>query len=118
MGGSGGGSGYPSGGAGSGTGGGTGNDCEFEFSTTLFGPVPGIANQLSAGDVLDVRLAVDGESSAVGVFSPQLDGQQVGTLAGSNRIPDMVACLNSGVEYIARVLSVNGSQVGLRVSNR
>ena len=54
MGGSGGGGGYPPSGAG--TGGKGGKSCDFNFVTTIFGPVPGLANQLSVGDVLLVQL--------------------------------------------------------------
>lgn len=121
MGGSGGGGSYPSGGAGSGrkpTGGGgggaggeEGSDCHFEFTTTIFGPVPHLVASLSVGSVLDVMLA----GRTLNLHDPSQRNQIVGTLAGATQIPSLVACINAGISYNATVTQVTGSRIVVKV---
>lgn len=121
MGGSGGSGGYPTSGSGSGSGvGGTsgGDDgagadvdpCAIRITVNLFGPVPGVADQLSVGDVLDVRRA---GGRAVGVFTRS--GTRAGTIAGHAQLPTLLNCLYQGVIYAAEVIGASSGQIVLRV---
>ncbi len=127
MGGSGGGGGYPTGGAGSkigggsagGSGGGSGGEedqCVLSFTTDIFGPVPNVASQLTSGDSLSVQLT-SGSNPSVGLFSPRLANQQVGSISGVRQLPTLIACLQQGVVYEATVALVSGAQIRIQVRN-
>lgn len=104
------------GGGGAGSGGSDGNPdrCQLSFSTILFGPVPGVANQLSVGDVMRVTLTGPAFTQ-VGVFTSA--GGQAGSIAGARQLPTLIACLQAGALYLADVVSVNGSNINIRVRN-
>ncbi|MET4127946.1 hypothetical protein ACSSV6_000403 [Roseovarius sp. MBR-38] len=116
MGGSGGDPSYPKGG--SGTGGGSGGSgsgggnpgadpCAISFQDDLYSPVAGVADRLTSGQVLAVRLT---PANAVGVFLDS--GTQVGTLAGHVLLPALIGCLDDGVEFAADVVDVTGAAAG------
>ena len=101
---------------GSGSGGPPGGEdqCILSFQTTIFGPVPGVADHLSVGEVLTVVLTAT-PTSQVGVFTSAL--AQAGSIGGARQLPTLIGCLQNGVNYSADVISVNGSNVGIRVRN-
>ena len=129
MAGTGGAGGYPTGGAGSGSGGGSqaganggaeggseADPCALILDLDIFGLVPGVSNELRIGDSLNVRLT--GSSSlSVGMFSPRQGGRQVGTIAGIAQLPILVRCLQNGIVYSGKVLSIESSQIRVRVHN-
>lgn len=116
MGGSGGDPSYPkggsrtgggSGGSGSGAGHSSADPCAISFQDDLYSPVAGIADRLTQGQVLAVRLT---PANAVGVF---LDGgTQAGTLAGHVQLPALIGCLEDGVDFAADVVDVKNSAAG------
>lgn len=122
MGGSGGPTGGPSKGLGGGgsdgalTGGPGGgeNQCQLTFRTTLFGPVPGVANHLTAGEVLSVALTGPAFTQ-VGLFTAA--GAQAGSIAGARQLMTLIACLQAGVPYSADVISAHGSAIIVQVRN-
>lgn len=112
-----GGGGSGSGGLGGGAGGAGGVDaCALSFETSLFSPVPGIADQLSAGDPLNIRM-VGAAPAQVGVFAPTVGGAQAGSVAGVRQLPQLIECLESGVGYSGVVLSVSGPNIRIRIDN-
>lgn len=115
MGGSGGNGGRPIGGAGGGGLGPSSEDCNLTFEVNVFGPVPGVAEELSEGDLLDVSLSED-NGATVAVLDAQ--GRIAGTLAGSARIPKLVACIQQGNEYSAKVLKADGGDIRVIIENR
>ncbi|WP_298837728.1 hypothetical protein [uncultured Roseobacter sp.] len=120
MGGSGGPVDYTGGGAGPGGGGGDGSDgadeCALSFETHLFSPVPGVADRLSTGDLLSIRV-VGAAPAQVGVFAPTLGGAQAGSVAGVRQLPQLIECLDSGVSYSGVVLSASGPNIRIRIEN-
>jgi len=126
MGGSGG-SGSYTGGGGSGAGGGGGgvgggggasgaNPCILILDTNLFGPVPGVADQLASGDPLEIRLAGTAPAQ-VGVFASSQGSAQVGSIAGLRQLPTLIECLANGVAYTGTVIAVNGPDIQIRIEN-
>lgn len=116
MGGSGGDPSYPKGGSRTGGGsGGSGSDggspgadpCAISFQDDLYSPVAGVADRLTNGQVLAVRLT---PANAVGVYLDS--GTQVGTLAGHVQLPALIGCLEDGVEFAADVVDVTGAAAG------
>ena len=93
---------------GSGTGNSSADPCEISFSVDLYSPVAGVADKLSKGQVLAVRLT---PANAVGVF---LDNEvQAGTLVGPKQLPTLIRCLEDGVKFVADVANVTESEAGL-----
>lgn len=89
---------------------GGGNDaCDIFEITTISSPVPAIVKTLKVGDILEVSIL--GASQLVVVHN--------GEIAGSITSPKMmlfVDCIaNFGNVYVARVLSINGGQVQIKV---
>jgi len=116
MGGSGGDPSYPKGGSrtggGSGGSGGGGGDpgadpCAISFQDDLYSPVPGVADRLTTGQVLSVRLT---PANSVGVFLDS--GSQAGTLAGHVQLPTLIGCLEDGVEFAADIIDVTEGSAG------
>jgi hypothetical protein len=88
------------------------DQCDLRFETILFGPVPGVADQLSVDDTLSVILT-GSPATQVGVFTST--GAQAGSIGGARQLPILIRCLQDGVSYEAEVISVNGSSIGIRV---
>lgn len=116
MGGSGGDPSYPkggsrtgggSGGSGSGAGNASADPCAISFQDDLYSPVAGVADRLTKGQVLAVRLT---PANAVGVFLDS--GTQAGTLAGHVQLPALIGCLEDGVEFAADVVDVTEGAAG------
>lgn len=88
---------------------------ELAFSTNVFGLVHGLVDRVSKGDVLSIVLSdEDGDSPVVAVNLP--NGERLGSIAGCNQLPELVKCLQEGVNYKAKVINTDGSQITIEVS--
>lgn len=102
-----------SGSGGSGGGGGDGiNDCaSLHFNTTLNSPDPDVISDLSEGDVLEVKRPDPDNRRVVAVTE---DDRTAGSITSSQQT-NLVACMESGVTFIARVVKVNGGACDIEV---
>ncbi len=91
------------------------DSCELEFEANVFGPVAGVADELSEGDMLAVSLT---EDDTVKVVLQDSQGRTAGTLAGSARISKLVSCVQQGTEYSAEVISVDSGDIRVLVRNK
>jgi hypothetical protein len=90
----------------------TGDSCErLTSDTTLTSPDPAVISQLHDGTLLDV--AVD-DSGAHPVVRAMYQGQVAGSIT-SSIIQKLVECIESGHQYVAQVLSVQGGTCRVRV---
>jgi len=102
------------GGTGGGSGGGGGVDpCSLIEDTNLNSPVPAVVATLKPGDVLMVRLM---PGPPVRVVVQTAAGLTAGSITGA-KLPQIIKCLEAGVDYKADVVSVKGAAVRVRVSN-
>lgn len=103
-----------SGGGGGGSGGGGGADpCILVEDTNLNSPVPAVVATLKPGDVLTVRLVA---GPPVRVVVQTAAGLTAGSITGA-KLPQIIKCLEAGVDYKADIVSVKGAAVRVRVSN-
>lgn len=79
------------------------------FQATINSPKPIVVGQLKVGDSLDV------------VLNPQVQGvilehnaQTAGSLTGT-QVAQLINCINSGFEYQAVVVQLNGGQCVVRI---
>ncbi len=97
---------------GAGGGGSPPNDlCNIIETTTLNSPVGAVISALRTGDLLAVVFQAGPPQRLVAEQSP-------GVLAGSITSPSMlqiIQCINSGVNYVAEVLSVKGAICQIRI---
>ena len=99
---------------GGGEGGAGGSDpCSLIEDTNLNSPVPAVVATLTPGEVLAVRL-VPGPPVRVVVQTDA--GLTAGSITGA-KLPQIIKCLEVGVDYKADVVSVKGAAVRVRVSN-
>ena len=105
-------------GTGAGNGGGGGgssdDDCIIQFVARIHGPVPGLADLLRVGDVLDV-VRIEGPPIQLGLFNKS--NQQVGALAGQRELTRVLNCIENGNSYVAEVQSSSGSMIAVSVRN-
>lgn len=79
------------------------------FQATINSPKPTVVVQLKVGDVLDVVLTPQGQSVVL-----EHNAQQAGSLTGT-QVAQLINCINSGFEYRAVVVQLNGGQCVVRV---
>lgn len=101
-----------SGGGGEGGTGG-GDPCSLIEDTNLNSPVPTVVATLKPGEVLAVRLV---PGPPVRVVVQTAAGLTAGSITGA-KLPQIIKCLEAGVDYKADVVSVKGAAVRVRVSN-
>ena len=88
--------------------------CDLNFQTSLFGPVPNVVDSLVVGDVLDIELLTQNQTVSVAAFV-QDSRKQAGTITGARQLGDLVRCLQDGHQYEAKVMTISGSIIDLRV---
>lgn len=81
------------------------------FDATLSSPEPAVVEVLVVGELLGVMLATADGVRLVEVRTA--DGRLAGTLM--TNLPELLACLGRGVDYLAEVRSVDGGAVRLAV---
>ena len=101
-----------SGGGGEGGAGG-GDPCSLIEDTNLNSPVPAVVATLKPSEVLAVRLV---PGPPVRVVVQTAAGLTAGSITGA-KLPQIIKCLEAGVNYKADVVSVKGAAVRVRVSN-
>lgn len=79
------------------------------FQATLNSPKPVIVSQLKVGDLLDVVLNSQGQGIIL-----EHNGQIAGSLT-SSQVAQLVNCMNSGFDYQATVVQLNGGQCVVRI---
>lgn len=99
------------GGGGIGGSGAGGSSCDIEFDTVLGSPEPDEVSALRVGDVLSVAL-VDQPPS---VIVTNAAGARVGGILQA--ASELRACMQGGYRYGARVLSINGGAVRVRIAS-
>ena len=87
--------------------------CVLIEDTNLNSPVPAVVGSLKAGDVLTVKLE---PGPPVRVIVQTSAGLTAGSIT-SAKLPQIIKCLEAGVDYKADVVSVKGAAVRVRVSN-
>jgi len=102
-----------SGSGGEGSGGGGPDPCILVEDTNLNSPVPAVVATLKPGDVLTVRLE---PGPPVRVVVQTAAGLTAGSITGA-KLPQIIKCLEAGVNYKADIVSVKGAAVRVRVSN-
>ncbi|HVX00129.1 MAG TPA: hypothetical protein VHA52_06830 [Candidatus Babeliaceae bacterium] len=94
----------------------SGPDCaDLVLRTQLASPDPAVIADLGVGDILTVHLL-----NAVGPLQAlTVDNQIAGAILTANPAR-LINCINSGYEFQARVLSINGGecQVSIYCANR
>jgi hypothetical protein len=86
------------------------NPCgRLSFQATVSSPKPNVVSQLSVGSVLDVLLNAQGQGVVL-----EHNGQTVGALIGSH-VAQLVNCINSGFDYQATVVQLNGGHCVVRI---
>jgi hypothetical protein len=88
--------------------------CILTEETILNSPNPAVVGSLKAGDVLTVNLE---RGPPVRVVLRTSAGQTAGSITGA-KLPQIIACLDAGVNYKAEVVSVRAGAVRVRVSNQ
>jgi hypothetical protein len=88
--------------------------CVLTEETTLNSPVPATVGALKPGDVLAVDLE---QGPPLRVVVRTSAGLTAGSIT-SAKLPQIIACLQAGVSYIAQVVSVRAAAVRVRVSNQ
>lgn len=89
------------------------NPCVLVEETVLNSPVPAVVASLGIGDILRVDLE---KGPPVRVMIRTGAGQTAGAITGA-KLPQIIACIEAGVEYAATVVSVKGGAVRIRVAN-
>lgn len=98
--------------------GGSGGNYDFDCSrvstkTNIVSPDPVVVSSLRIGDLLDVQLR-----SATG---PVIAVTNAGEVAGSLFVINLgalIACIINGHEFTAKILSINGGNVQVLISNK
>lgn len=86
------------------------NPCgRLSFQATVSSPKPNVISELSIGSVLDVLLNPQGQGIVL-----EHNGQTVGSLIGSH-VAQLVNCINSGFDYQATVVQLNGGHCVVRI---
>ncbi len=98
---------------GDGMGGGGVDPCVLTEETTLNSPVPAIVGALKPGDVLTVSLE---RGPPLRVVVRTSAGHTAGSITGA-KLPQIIACLEAGVDYNAQVVTVKAAADRVRVTN-
>lgn len=87
--------------------------CDMLYlQTQLASPKAGVVEQISQGDLLDIGLdTMNGQLVAVALWH----GQVAGGIA-SPRVIRLIACIQSGTNYLAVVTAKVGAQISLKIS--
>ena len=94
------------------SGGAAGSDkCAISEKTVLNSPDPAVISTLKAGATLEVRLETIPRKRLVAVAA---DNKIAGSIT-SARLVDFIECIESGSEYLADVLSIQGGRVEVEV---
>jgi len=89
------------------------SSCErLGFQAAVNSPQKDVLSVLDVGDVLDVVPSAPGPGVSV-----EYNGRIAGSLTGSH-IAQLVTCMQSGFEYKATVVKLNGGQCVVRVEAR
>ena len=91
------------------------DSCEkLSSDTTLTSPVRDVIAQIAVGAVLDVRVDTIGTARVVrAVYNGNVAGSITSTI-----IQKIVECIDSGHEYVAQVVSIQGGACRVRVHAR
>lgn len=84
----------------------------LSFETQLSSPKPGVVAGINAGDVLLVAIEQQGAAQVVVIKH----GNQVAGGITSPKMSRLLECMRQGTQYQARVLSIVGGQVTIRIS--
>jgi hypothetical protein len=79
------------------------------FQATINSPKPALLTQLKVGDLLDVVLNPQGQGVIL-----EHNTQPAGSLTGT-QVAQLINCINSGFEYQAIVVQINGGQCVVRI---
>lgn len=85
---------------------------DLVITTQLGSPKAAVVGQLNAGDLLDVELE---QAKGTTLVVAKFKGQVAGGLT-SPELAQLRACLEDGTEYVAKVQSITGGQVRVKVS--
>jgi hypothetical protein len=86
------------------------NPCSrLSFQATVNSPKPDVISHLTVGDVLNVALNPEGQGVVLGH-----NGQLAGSIVGSH-VVQLVNCINSGFDYQATVVQLNGGHCVVRI---
>lgn len=104
-------------GFGSGGGGGSSSDtgdCTIQFKARIHGPVPGLADNLNVGEMLNV-VQIEGPPVQLGLYNRF--EERVGSLAGQRELIRILDCIEAGESYVAEVQSSSGPMIYVQVRN-
>jgi hypothetical protein len=79
------------------------------FQATVNSPNPSVISQLSVGDSLNVSLNPQGQGVVV-----ESNDVMAGAITAT-QVAQLVNCINSGFEYRAVVVQINGGQCVVRI---
>ncbi len=79
------------------------------FQATVNSPNPAVIGQLTVGDNLEISL----NSAGLGVVV-ELNGEDAGAITAT-QVAQLINCINSGFEYRAVVVQLNGGQCVVRI---
>jgi hypothetical protein len=86
------------------------NPCaRLSFQATINSPKPDVVSHLTVGDVLDVALNPEGQGVVL-----EHNGRLAGSLI-STHVAQLVNCINSGFDYRATVVQLNGGYCVVRI---
>lgn len=86
------------------------NPCaRLSFQATINSPKPDVVGHLAVGDILDVALNPQGQGVVL-----QRNEQLAGSLTGTH-VAQLVNCINSGFDYQATVVQLNGGHCVVRI---
>lgn len=85
------------------------DECDIFEITSISSPVPAVVQTLNVGDILDVSLL--GTSQLIVLHN----GQPAGAITSPKMMLFVNCIAEFGNVYVARVLSINGGQVRIKV---
>ncbi len=87
--------------------------CALTDDTVINSPVADVIETLKIGDVLIVELV---RTAPVRLIVRTQEGKIAGAITGA-KLPQIIKCIEAGVQYQAQVTSIRGGAVRVRVSN-
>lgn len=89
------------------------DSCEdLVVDTLLASPKDDVVDELQEGQILDVAIIRNDQSIIVAIL---LNGQVAGGVA-SPQVNQLRTCLEKGQEFEAKIQSINGGQIKVRIS--
>lgn len=82
----------------------------LQFDAQLASPKAQVVTQLAIGNLLDVAFQNGNQQVVVALWC----GQEAGGIVGPN-LSQLRSCMSQGEQFQARVLSISGGQVRIRV---